>query len=57
MDSIKPSHLLAGAAWLAFFAGALSMLSRNIPSDATSWVLLAIFFVVGLCASAVAGGK
>lgn len=54
MQDIKPSHYLAGASWFFVFVSALSLLGRKIPSDLTSWGLMALFLVIAVLASAVA---
>jgi hypothetical protein len=50
----KPSLLLALFAWSFFFVEAVLLLMRRIPSDWATWILLVLFFVIAVMASAVA---
>jgi len=53
----KPSIVLAYTGWISMFIEGWLLLLRKIPADGLSWAFFALFFFLGVMASAVYAGK
>ena len=55
--NMRPSFVLAVCAWTYVFVTAVTTLFRVVPSDRLTWTSFGFFFVLAICASALAQGR